>query len=88
MKTKDQTLSKFINFLDELQKHFGISVFKGIHLHVANDSCYIYGQFKSFVYKHGIILDRSAKYVAQINSRAEVVWKDTVRVSNSILLQS
>ena len=87
MKTKDQTLSKFINFLEELQKHFGISIFKGMQLHVDNDSCYIFGQFKTFADAKGIILDRSDKYVAQTNSRAEVVWRDTVRVSNSILLQ-
>ena len=70
-------MSKFNIFLYELLKYFDIPVFKGMHLHVDNDSCCIYGQFETFADHYGIILDKSVKYVAQTNSIAEVVWRET-----------
>ena len=86
--TKDQALVKIEKFIRWLKMQPFVKKFTSMRLHLDNDTVFTSDAFKKICEENHIMLTWAAPYVAQTNSRIEVVWRDSSRMALAYLIQS
>ena len=83
IQTKDQALVKIVKFVNCLDMQPFVKKFTSRRLHLDNDTVFTSDAFKKICEENHIQLTWAAPYVAQTNSRIEVVWRDSSRMAPS-----
>ena len=88
LKTKDESLTMLYRFIKWLRLHPFKDKFTTRRLHLDNDAVFTSKDFDHVCTENDILTTFAAPYVAQTNSRIEVVWRDHTRMALAFLLQS
>jgi hypothetical protein len=83
-----QAKEKLHNMLTWLRLHPFVDKHTTTRLHLDNDSVFRDQEFQHTCEAASVLLTWAAPYIPQTNSRIEVVWRDTTRMSHSFLIQS